>query len=279
MCWYAFLEAATSSPGFGQVYTDRETSTHSPSPSSPSLPPFHPTPPQTTTPTALSATPTSIPDHDDRRSWLQKAAVTALALTATTTLSPLPSARAAPFDQETVLDPIYPNVTEPAFTSTCFLEFASENTKFGRVEVSLYGKVCPKTVANFEALCREGYKGSNVYRVLKDFSIQMGDIGSKKRGATGRSSLEGGASFPKETMQVQHSLEGMLSMVNDREGKVDSRFFINLGKEGSWADGRYVAFGRVTKGLEVLKELEKVEVKPPSNVPSTPIKIDRKSVV
>jgi cyclophilin family peptidyl-prolyl cis-trans isomerase len=254
----------------------RQPNTHSPSLSLPSLSlhfPFHPTPQQTTTPTALSAIPTSTPDHDDRRSWLQKAAATALALTATTTFSPFSSARAAPFDQETVLDPIYPNVTEPAFTSTCFLEFASDSTKFGRVEVSLYGKVCPKTVANFEALCREGYKGSNVYRVLKDFSIQMGDIGSKKRGVTGRSSLEGGASFPKETMQVQHSLEGMLSMVNDREGKVDSRFFINLGKEGSWADGRYVAFGRVTKGLEVLKELEKVEVKPPSNVPATPIKI------
>lgn len=196
-----------------------------------------------------------------------------LALSATNTFLRPSSASATRFDQETVLDPIYPNVTEPAFTSTCFLEFASENTKFGRVEVSLYGKVCPKTAANFEALCREGYKGSNVYRVLKDFSIQMGDIGSKKRGVMGRSSFEGGAPFAKETMQVQHSLEGMFSMVNDREGKVDSRFFINLGKDGSWADGRYVAFGRVTRGLEVLKELEKVEVKPPSNVPATPIKI------
>ncbi|EKU22274.1 peptidyl-prolyl cis-trans isomerase b precursor [Nannochloropsis gaditana CCMP526] len=213
---------------------------------------------------------------DDRRHVFKKAATTVLLLTTAASTSPTLS---APYDQVEVSDPIFPNITEPAVTSVCFLEFASEKTNFGRIEVSLYGKVCPQTAANFEALCRDGYKGSNVYRVLKDFSIQMGDIGSKKRGATGRSSLKGGTPLPKETLRVQHSLEGMLSMVNDKSGTVDSRFFINMGKDGSWADGRYVAFGRVTKGLEVLKEVEKVEVKPPSNVPTLPIKITAAGVL
>jgi len=38
----------------------------------------------------------------------------------------------------------------------------------------------------------------------------------------------------------QHSLEGLVSMVNDKTLKVDSRFFIYTGKpdEGGWADDK-----------------------------------------
>ena len=111
----------------------------------------------------------------------------------------------------------------------------------GRIEISLYGEVTPRTVENFVSLCQGdkgiSYKGSNVYRVLKDFSIQVGDIGSKKKGATGKSSF--GEAFAKEDTRIRHSLEGMISMVNDRDGKVDSRFFINTGVGGAdWADDR-----------------------------------------
>lgn len=73
----------------------------------------------------------------------------------------------------------------------------------------------------------------------------------------------------KEGFRVRHSLEGMVSMAG--VGKVDSRFFFSLGSDGSWADDRYVAFGRVTKGLAVLKELEKVDVRAPQNAPIKPI--------
>lgn len=71
---------------------------------------------------------------------------------------------------------IFPNVSEPAFGSVCFLEFAEagkDGKRFGRVEVSLYDGMAPKTVENFKALCAgsgangASYKGSNVYRVLK----------------------------------------------------------------------------------------------------------------
>ena len=71
---------------------------------------------------------------------------------------------------------IFPNVSEPAFGTVCFLEFAEAGTngkRFGRVEVSLYDGVAPKTVENFKALCAgsgsngASYRGSSVYRVLK----------------------------------------------------------------------------------------------------------------
>jgi cyclophilin family peptidyl-prolyl cis-trans isomerase len=111
----------------------------------------------------------------------------------------------------------------------------------------------------------------------QDYSIQAGDIGSKKRGASGTSIS--GEAFPteKEGLRVRHSLPGMVSMAG--VGKVDSRFFFNLGGDAAWADDRYVAFGRVTKGMEVLNELEKVEVKTPSNNPSKGIVISDAGVL
>jgi cyclophilin family peptidyl-prolyl cis-trans isomerase len=164
-------------------------------------------------------------------------------------------------------DPQYPH------THTCAQQ---------QVEVSLYDGIAPRAVENFKNLCAGSngvaYKGSNVYRVLKDYSIQAGDIGSKKRGATGTSSFSG-EPFPiePEALRVRHSLEGMVSMVG--VGKVDSRFFFNLGQDSSWADGRYVVVGRVTKGLGVLKELEKVDVRTPSNNPIKPIVISDAGVL
>lgn len=49
----------------------------------------------------------------------------------------------------------------------------------------LYGDVTPKTVENFVRLCTgEGgvsYAGSNVYKILKDFNIQVRDVNMHTR--------------------------------------------------------------------------------------------------
>jgi peptidyl-prolyl cis-trans isomerase B (cyclophilin B) len=90
----------------------------------------------------------------------------------------------------------------------------------------LYGDVAPKTASNFERLCAGdggvSYKGSSVFRILKDFQISAGDIGSKKRGAAGKSSF--GEPFARENFRVQHSMEGLVSMINDPKGQNDSRW-------------------------------------------------------
>jgi peptidylprolyl isomerase len=38
-------------------------------------------------------------------------------------------------------------------TDRCFLDLAVNGTAAGRVIVGLFGNACPKTVANFKALC------------------------------------------------------------------------------------------------------------------------------
>lgn len=41
----------------------------------------------------------------------------------------------------------------PQVTDRCFLDLAANGSPLGRVEVGLFGEVCPRTVANFKALC------------------------------------------------------------------------------------------------------------------------------
>ena len=52
-----------------------------------------------------------------------------------------------------------------------------------------------------------------------------------------------------------------------------TRFFITLEPAAGWADGKYVAFGRVIRGMDTIQRLAALEVEPPSNYPKQPITI------
>ena len=64
-------------------------------------------------------------------------------------------------------------------------------------------------------------------------------------------------------------------MMKDLKNKSlqDSRFFITLSPYASWGDGKYTAFGRVTKGMQFIKGLAVLPTEPPSNYPKTDIRI------
>ncbi|CAN0408159.1 unnamed protein product, partial [Discosporangium mesarthrocarpum] len=49
------------------------------------------------------------------------------------------------------------------------------------------------------------------------------------------------------------------------------RFFINIKEDAGWADGRYVAYGRVSEGMDVVKKIDQSRVEGGSNKPSKPI--------
>jgi cyclophilin family peptidyl-prolyl cis-trans isomerase len=153
-----------------------------------------------------------------------------------------------------------------------------------RIMIGLFGDVMPKTVENFVALC-EGtnggslsYAGTTFYRVLSGLTVQGGAIGpNTKSGKTGLSSFPNGDPFEPDNYNIQHShSDGLVCMVRGLGGSVDSRFFIHTNADGGWANDRYAAFGMVLNedGLDFIhKKMDKVEVKPPSNIPVTPIQI------
>ncbi|PKA66377.1 Peptidyl-prolyl cis-trans isomerase CYP19-4 [Apostasia shenzhenica] len=148
-------------------------------------------------------------------------------------------------------------------THRVYLDIDVDGQHAGRMVIGLYGKVVPKTVENFRALCTgekdkrsKGsalyYKGTPFHRIVSGFVIQGGDITNGD--GRGGDSIYGGT-FPDENFIVKHSHAGIVSMVNSGPNSNGSQFFITTVK-ASWLDGEHVAFGKVLQGMDTLYAIE-----------------------
>ncbi len=130
-------------------------------------------------------------------------------------------------------------------------------TTMGDFEIELYPKEAPETVWNFVNLAegrqetsKEGpfYDGLVFHRVIRGFMIQGGCPEGSGRGGPGYR-------FQDEFVRdLRHSGEGILSMANAGPGTNGSQFFITLGATPH-LDGRHTVFGKVVKGLDVVKKI------------------------
>jgi len=142
-----------------------------------------------------------------------------------------------------------------------YFEISIGGTESKRVEFELFKDVTPRTAENFRQLCvgptsesKGYYKDSIFHRVIKDFMIQGGDF--ENSNGTGGRSIYGGK-FEDENFVYKHTQSGLLSMANSGKDTNGSQFFVTL-KETNWLDGKHVVFGRVIKGMEFIREIEKV---------------------
>ena len=166
---------------------------------------------------------------------------------------------------------IDPSTDPPRVTKRVYLDVLVGGKDEGRLVIGLYGDLLPSTVENFSKLFESNaYAGTNFYRVLSDNSIQGGAIGDPTR-KTGRAA--DGKSFEPDNYNVKHTKAGLISAVRGLDGLVDSRFYINVNDNGGWGDDRYAAFGIVEEGMDLVKKIEKVQVRPPKNSPITEVKI------
>lgn len=130
--------------------------------------------------------------------------------------------------------------------------FVRIETSKGTMEIELYAARAPRTVERFmQAVGSGAYDGLRFHRIIRDFMIQGGDpLGNGT----------GGGNVPFEGSDVQH-VPGVISMAAQRAGvdQSDMQFFIMTGTAHE-LDGKYTAFGHVTRGMDVLEAIASVPV-------------------
>ena len=146
-------------------------------------------------------------------------------------------------------------------------------TSKGTFDVELFEDKAPKTTGNFITLVEKGfYDGLIFHRVIDGFMIQGG---CPKGDGTGGP----GYTIPDEFHpDLRHSGEGILSMANAGPNTGGSQFFITLAKT-EWLDGHHAVFGKVIKGMDVVKAIGKVETDPFRDRPYEDVKITKITIL
>ena len=124
----------------------------------------------------------------------------------------------------------------------------------GIIKAELYPEVAPNTVKNFISLINKGfYNGVIFHRVIPGFMIQGGDPDGTGMGGPDYS-IKGEFTSNGFKNDLKHTV-GVLSMartyIPDSAG---SQFFI-MTADSPHLDGDYAAFGKVTEGLDVVKDI------------------------
>mmetsp|Transcript_20228 Transcript_20228/g.22912 ORF Transcript_20228/g.22912 Transcript_20228/m.22912 type:complete len:596 (-) Transcript_20228:93-1880(-) len=135
-------------------------------------------------------------------------------------------------------------------------------TNLGTMDIELHCDIAPRTCTNFIGLCEKGeYDNTTFHRSIRNFMIQGGSrkSGSSSKNKDNPESTETslwGEPFPDEfDDRLKHVGPGCVSMANAGPGTNKRQFFITF-KSASHLDRKHSIFGRVIKGLDVLRVME-----------------------
>ena len=135
-------------------------------------------------------------------------------------------------------------------------------TKFGDIHIKLYPDVAPNHVSNFIKLAKSGfYDGTIFHRVIPGFMVQGGDPNTKSSlhkdtyGQGGPKDEKGNPILLKAEFNDTPHKRGIVSMARASEpDTAGSQFFIVV-EASHFLDGKYTAFGEVTRGLGVADKI------------------------
>jgi cyclophilin family peptidyl-prolyl cis-trans isomerase len=133
----------------------------------------------------------------------------------------------------------------------------------GTIEFETYPEEAPKTVANIIALVKRNfYNGLRFHRAEKALLIQVGDPVTRDMskidwwGRQGSGKPIGVAEFSKKRTHVR----GAVAMAHTGSAAdADSQFYITLRAAPEW-NGKYVVFGRVISGMDVVAKIQKTDI-------------------
>jgi cyclophilin family peptidyl-prolyl cis-trans isomerase len=138
------------------------------------------------------------------------------------------------------------------------------DTAKGTIEFETYPDEAPKTVARIVELVKKNfYNGLRFHRAEENFLVQVGDSTSRDMSKEAWWGRGGGSGKPigvSEISKKRRHVPGSVGMAHSGDpAYADSQFYI-LMQPRPGLDGKYVVFGRVTSGLDVVKKLKKADM-------------------
>jgi len=145
-------------------------------------------------------------------------------------------------------------------------------TEAGAIEIEMIPEVAPESVRNFLNLAATGALDTTTFsRVVKDFVIQGGNLATSQKWGF-ELARRMSRKLPDEPGLVKH-VRGIVSMARPEEANsATTNFFILVG-DGHHLDGKFSAFGKITRGIEVADAINKADVE--GDKPTKPVRINR----
>ncbi|KAK1437748.1 hypothetical protein QVD17_03546 [Tagetes erecta] len=132
-------------------------------------------------------------------------------------------------------------------------------TNYGDIEFGFYPSVAPQTVDHIYKLVRLGcYDTNHFFRVDKGFVAQVADVVTGRTAPMNEEQMnEAEKTIKGEFSDVKH-VRGVISMGRSSDRNVTRSSFAILLGDAPHLDHKYAIFGKLTKGDETLKKLEKL---------------------
>jgi peptidyl-prolyl cis-trans isomerase B (cyclophilin B) len=175
------------------------------------------------------------------------------------TASPTP--KAEPFDGATVA----------RMSGQC----VTLDTEQGAILIEMLPDKAPQTVREFLNLAATGALDTTTFsRIVRGFVIQGGNLATSEKWSAELAARMQRA-LPDEPSDLRH-VRGIVSMARgDEPNTATTHFFILVG-DGPHLDGKFAAFGRVIRGMEVADAINRAELE--GERPLVPVRIKRATV-
>ena len=146
-----------------------------------------------------------------------------------------------------------------------------------RVTFGLFGYAAPRAVENFVAMseCSKGekycYRGAPFHRVVKDFLVQGGDVGSGD--GKGRVNIyDRPYADDVFALGLMHDRAGLLISANTGPDSNGGQFVVMMAPAPQ-LNGRHVVMGKVLEGLSVIEAISNVELRAKTEMPQVAVEI------
>ena len=151
------------------------------------------------------------------------------------------------------------------------------DTEAGEIAIEMFPESAPESVRNFLNIIALGYLDTTTFsRVVPGFVIQGGDFWSREGEVTYEVGTRARRSVPDEPNKILHE-RGILSMARGEEANTATTNFFILVSDAPHLDGTFAAFGRVTKGMDVVDAINGAKVT--EEKPEKPVRIRTAKIV